>query len=146
MSSADQDYVLPFDGTSITGLPKVSLHDHLDGGLRTDTILELAAAINLETPADDPESLQAWFDESCDSGDLVDYLKTFDLTIAVMQSADNLRRIAREFVQDLGDDGVVYGEIRWAPEQHLTTGLSLDAVVEAVQDGLDAGVADVRAS
>jgi adenosine deaminase len=140
------DYVLPFEGTSIDELPKVSLHDHLDGGLRPATILEIASEIGLETPADDPESLQAWFDESCDSGDLVDYLKTFDLTIAVMQTTDHLARVAREFVQDLGSDGVVYGEIRWAPEQHLTTGLSLDEVVEAVQSGLEAGVQDVRAT
>lgn len=146
MSSASADYSLPFDGPSITGLPKISLHDHLDGGLRTETILELADEIGLETPADDPDSLQDWFDENCDSGDLVDYLKTFDLTIAVMQSADNLHRVAREFVQDLGADGVIYGEIRWAPEQHLTAGLSLDETVEAVQAGLDAGVADVRAT
>ncbi|MEJ1229370.1 MAG: adenosine deaminase [Galbitalea sp.] len=146
MDSARSDYVLPDDGTSITALPKVSLHDHLDGGLRTATILELADEIGLETPADDPESLQAWFDDSCDSGDLVDYLKTFDLTIAVMQTADQLHRVAREFVQDLGEDGVVYGEIRWAPEQHLTGGLSLDEVVEAVQAGLDDGVDDVRNS
>lgn len=146
MTASAQDYVIPFDGTSITGLPKVSLHDHLDGGLRTSTILELADAAGVETPADDPDSLQAWFDESCDSGDLVDYLKTFDLTIAVMQTADNLHRVAREFVQDLGADGVIYGEIRWAPEQHLTGGLSLDETVEAVQAGLDAGVDDVAKS
>jgi adenosine deaminase len=146
MSSEDQDYVLPLDGTSITALPKISLHDHLDGGLRTDTILEIADEIGLETPADDADDLQDWFDESCDSGDLVDYLKTFDLTIAVMQTADHLHRVAREFVQDLGADGVIYGEIRWAPEQHLTKGLSLDEVVEAVQSGLEAGVADVRAT
>jgi adenosine deaminase len=133
-------------GSASQSLPKISLHDHLDGGLRTSTILELAGELGLATPADSPDALQDWFDESCSSGDLVDYLKTFDLTIAVMQSEDNLRRIAREFVQDLGADGVIYGEIRWAPEQHLTTGLSLDAVVEAVQDGLDAGVADVRQS
>jgi adenosine deaminase len=146
MESAREDYRLPIDGTSITALPKVSLHDHLDGGLRTSTILELADEIGLATPAEDAESLQAWFDESCDSGDLVDYLKTFDLTIAVMQTPDHLHRVAREFVQDLGADGVVYGEIRWAPEQHLTIGLSLDEVVEAVQAGLDAGVDDVRAT
>ncbi|HEY1530735.1 MAG TPA: adenosine deaminase [Galbitalea sp.] len=146
MSDQREDYVVPFEGTSITNLPKVSLHDHLDGGLRTETILELAAEIGLETPADDPESLQAWFDESCDSGDLVDYLKTFDLTIAVMQTPDHLARVARELVQDLGADGVIYGEIRWAPEQHLTKGLSLDEVVEAVQSGLEEGVADVRAT
>src|SRR6195952_3591840 len=146
MNAPSTDYLLPLDGTNITALPKVSLHDHLDGGLRPSTILEIASEIGLETPAGDAESLQAWFDESCDSGDLVDYLKTFDLTIAVMQSADNLHRIAREFVQDLGADGVIYGEIRWAPEQHLTGGLSLDDAVEAVQAGLDAGVADVAAT
>jgi adenosine deaminase len=144
MSSASADYSLPLDGTDIRELPKVSLHDHLDGGLRTETILELADEIGLETPADDPDALQDWFDENCDSGDLVDYLKTFDLTIAVMQSADNLHRVAREFVADLGSDGVIYGEIRWAPEQHLGAGLSLDDAVEAVQSGLDAGVRDVR--
>ena len=146
--TSDGAFVLPAHagGADIAALPKVSLHDHLDGGLRTSTILELADEIGLATPADDADSLQAWFDESCDSGDLVDYLKTFDLTIAVMQTQEQLQRIAREFVQDLGADGVVYGEIRWAPEQHLTKGLSLDEVVEAVQDGLDAGVEDVRAA
>ncbi|MDQ1543496.1 MAG: adenosine deaminase [Actinomycetota bacterium] len=152
MNSAREDYLLSGGGANnsvpvnITALPKVSLHDHLDGGLRPSTILELAGEIGLTTPADDPDSLQDWFDESCDSGELVAYLKTFDLTIAVMQSQENLARIAREFVQDLGADGVVYGEIRWAPEQHLTDGLTLDEVVEAVQEGLDAGVADVRAT
>src|ERR1700712_1220835 len=146
MNAPSTDYLLPLDGTSITALPKISLHDHLDGGLRPATILEIASEIGLETPAGDPESLQAWFDESCDSGDLVDYLKTFDLTLAVMQTPDHLARIAREFVQDLGADGVIYGASRWAPEQHLTTGLSLDEVVEAVQDGLEQGVQDVRAT
>jgi adenosine deaminase len=146
MNTPRQDYRTPNTGESITALPKISLHDHLDGGLRAATILELADEIGLETPADDAQSLQAWFDESCSSGDLVDYLKTFDLTIAVMQTADQLHRVAREFVQDLAADGVIYGEIRWAPEQHLRAGLSLDETVEAVQAGLDAGVADVRAS
>ena len=148
MDSDGAGYVLPAHagGANIAALPKISLHDHLDGGLRTSTILEIADEIGLATPAADPESLQAWFDESCDSGDLVDYLKTFDLTIAVMQTPEHLQRVAREFVQDLGADGVIYGEIRWAPEQHLAKGLSLDEVVEAVQDGLDAGVADVRAA
>lgn len=146
MTTAAADYLLPLEGTSITALPKISLHDHLDGGLRPSTILEIASEIGLATPAGDPESLQAWFDTSCDSGDLVDYLKTFDLTIAVMQTEDNLARVAREFVQDLGADGVIYGEIRWAPEQHLTKGLSLDGVVEAVQAGLEQGARDVRAT
>jgi adenosine deaminase len=146
MTTPPSDYLLPGGGASITSLPKVSLHDHLDGGLRPQTILELADEIGLEVPADDAESLQRWFAEKSDSGSLVEYLKTFDLTIAVMQTRQGLERVAREFVQDLGADGVVYGEIRWAPEQHLSGGLSLDEVVEAVQEGLDAGVADVRAT
>jgi adenosine deaminase len=146
MNTAPQDYLLPGGGADITALPKVSLHDHLDGGLRPQTIIELADEIGATVPETDAEALQQWFAEKSDSGSLVEYLKTFDLTIAVMQTPEGLSRVAREFVQDLGRDGVVYGEIRWAPEQHLTRGLSLDEVVEAVQDGLDAGVADVRAT
>lgn len=134
------------DGTDIRALPKVSLHDHLDGGLRPATVLELADGIGLELPASDPVALGAWFAEKSNSGSLVEYLKTFDLTTAVMQTREGLTRVAREFVQDLGADGVVYGEIRWAPEQHLTRGLSLDETVEAVQEGLEQGIDDVRAT
>jgi adenosine deaminase len=125
----------------IQTLPKISLHDHLDGGLRPATILELAAAIGHELPASDPESLGAWFRESADSGSLERYLETFDHTIAVMQTREGLIRVAREFVEDLALDGVVYGEVRWAPEQHTQKGLTLDEAVEAVQEGLDAGAA-----
>ncbi|MHA7239417.1 adenosine deaminase [Arthrobacter sp. TMS1-12-1] len=125
----------------ILTLPKVSLHDHLDGGLRPATILELAAAVGHELPASDAESLGAWFRESADSGSLERYLETFDHTIAVMQTRDGLVRVAREFVEDLASDGVVYGEVRWAPEQHTQQGLSLDEAVEAVQEGLEAGAA-----
>ncbi|MEC5200080.1 adenosine deaminase [Arthrobacter sp. PL16] len=125
----------------IQTLPKISLHDHLDGGLRPATILELAAEIGHELPASDAESLGAWFRESADSGSLVRYLETFDHTIAVMQTRDGLIRVAREFVEDLALDGVVYGEVRWAPEQHTQKGLTLDEAVEAVQEGLEAGAA-----
>jgi adenosine deaminase len=128
---------LDFD---LKGLPKVSLHDHLDGGLRPATIIELAEAVGHTLPSTDPVALGEWFRESADSGSLVRYLETFDHTIAVMQTKDGLFRVAREFVEDLADDGVVYGEVRWAPEQHLQQGLSLDEVVEAVQAGLEAGV------
>lgn len=121
-------------------LPKVSLHDHLDGGLRPATIIELAAEVGHTLPATDPEELRQWFLDSADSGSLVRYLETFDHTIAVMQTHDALVRVAREFVEDLADDGVVYGEVRWAPEQHLSKGLSLDDAVEAVQEGLEAGM------
>lgn len=142
MTTAPDDLLLPNGRGNISRLPKVSLHDHLDGGLRPQTIIELADAIELDLPASDAVSLGAWFAESADSGSLVDYLKTFDVTTAVMQTTEGLERVAREFVADLAADGVIYGEIRWAPEQHLTRGLSLDEVVEAVQEGLDAGVQD----
>ena len=129
----------------IRNLPKVSLHDHLDGGLRPATIIELAEAAGHVLPSTDPVALGEWFRESADSGSLPRYLETFDHTIAVMQTRENLARVAREFVEDLADDGVVYAEIRWAPEQHLQGGLSLDEAVEAVQSGLDAGVDAVEA-
>jgi adenosine deaminase len=138
----------------IQALPKISLHDHLDGGLRPSTILEIAEAedvalpIDVATgsPIDDAGRLGEWFAERSDSGSLVEYLKTFDVTTAVMQTAEGLARVAREFVEDLADDGVIYGEIRWAPEQHLTRGLSLDEAVQAVQAGLEEGVEKVADS
>lgn len=134
---------LDFD---LKSLPKVSLHDHLDGGLRPATIIELADAVGHTLPSTDPVALGQWFRESADSGSLVRYLETFDHTIAVMQTKEGLARVAKEFVEDLADDGVVYGEIRWAPEQHLQKGLTLDEVVDAVQEGLDAGVDAVEES
>ena len=143
MNSAVDDYTMPGGGANIASLPKVSLHDHLDGGLRPQTIIELADAVGMAVPVADAAGLATWFADQADSGSLVEYLKTFDITTGVMQTKEGLTRVAREFVQDLGADGVVYGEIRWAPEQHLTRGLSLDEVVEAVQEGLDAGADDV---
>ena len=123
--------------------PKVLLHDHLDGGLRPQTVLELADECGHVLPAGrgDAESLGRWFAESADSGSLVRYLETFDHTVGVMQSEAALTRVARECVEDLAADGVVYAEVRYAPEQHVTTGLSLDAVVGAVQAGVDEGLA-----
>ena len=142
------------DATSIDfqALPKISLHDHLDGGLRPATILEIADAEGVALPTDvetgaaidDAGRLGQWFADQSDSGSLVEYLKTFDVTTAVMQSEAGLERIAREFVEDLVADGVVAGEIRWAPEQHVLGGLSLDAAVEAVQAGIDGAVAAAR--
>ena len=129
----------------IRSLPKISLHDHLDGGLRPQTIIELAAEVGFELPADNAKDLKRWFEESADSGSLVKYLETFDITTAVMQTKEGLTRVAREFVLDLANDGVIYGEVRWAPEQHLTKGLTLDETVEAVQDGLEQGMELVEA-
>ena len=119
--------------------PKVLLHDHLDGGLRPETIVELAAGTGHELPTSDGESLGRWFTEAADSGSLERYLETFDHTVAVMQTAENLTRVARECVEDLAADGVVYAEIRYAPEQHLEGGLTLEEVVAAVQRGFDEG-------
>ena len=121
---------------NIKALPKVSLHDHLDGGLRPETIIELAAKIGHKLPADNAEDLRNWFLDSCDSGSLVRYLETFVHTTAVMQTKEGLIRVAKEFALDLAADGVIYGEIRWAPEQHLEQGLTLEQVVEYVEEGL----------
>src|SRR6195952_3651656 len=120
--------------------PKVLLNDHLDGGLRPETIVELAGEIGHSLPADDAASLRRWFTESADSGSLERYLETFDHTVAVMQRADHLTRVARECVEDLAADGVVYAEVRYAPEQHLEDGLTLEEVVRAVQEGFDLGM------
>lgn len=129
----------------IAGLPKVALHEHLDGGVRPDTVAQIAAEIGHELPAP-AETLGAWFAEASSSGSLERYLETFEHTVAVMQRPQDLRRVAREAVEDLSADGVVYAELRWAPEQHQQAGLSLTEVVEAVQEGIDEGVAAVRAA
>ena len=125
--------------------PKVLLHDHLDGGLRPQTIIDLAPEGHV-LPASDAESLGRWFEESASSGSLERYLETFDHTVAVMQTAEALRRVARECVEDLAEDGVVYAEVRYAPEQHVSGGLSLEQVVEAVRDGFAEGEEHARAA
>jgi adenosine deaminase len=130
----------------IRALPKISLHDHLDGGLRPQTIIELADAVGHQLPSQDAASLGRWFAESANSGSLPRYLQTFDHTTAVMQTREALTRVAKEFVFDLAADGVVYAEVRYAPEQHLKRGLTLDEVVEAVQDGLEQGMEAIDAS
>jgi adenosine deaminase len=124
--------------------PKVLLHDHLDGGLRAATIVELAAESGHQLPAGDPGELARWFVDAADSGSLERYLETFAHTVAVMQTADALRRVARECVLDHADDGVVYAEVRYAPELHLEGGLSLTEVVEAVRDGFAEGEAQAH--
>lgn len=129
----------------INALPKVVLHDHLDGGLRPATIVELAAKIGHELPARSAEGLGEWFVESADSGSLVRYLETFAHTIAVMQNAEGLTRVAREMVEDMVADGVVYVESRWAPEQHLQGGLTMQEAFDAVQTGIEEGVAAAKA-
>nr|WP_317452469.1 adenosine deaminase [Streptomyces sp. CBMA29] len=120
--------------------PKALLHDHLDGGLRPGTIVDIARATGYDAlPETDPDKLGAWFREAADSGSLERYLETFAHTCAVMQTRDALVRVAAECAQDLAADGVVYAEIRYAPEQHLERGLTLEEVVEAVNEGFREG-------
>jgi adenosine deaminase len=118
------------------------LHDHLDGGLRPATIIDLAARIGHVLPSTDPAELGAWFVAAADSGSLERYLETFAHTVAVMQTPEALARVAAECAIDLARDGVVYAEVRYAPEQHLTAGLMLPQVVEAVQEGFTLGMAE----
>ncbi|MEU4618775.1 adenosine deaminase [Actinoplanes sp. NPDC023801] len=131
--------------SDIIKAPKVLLHDHLDGGLRPATIVELAEAVGHELPSTDPERLGEWFVAAADSGSLERYLETFAHTVAVMQTEEGLHRVAKECALDLSADGVVYAEIRYAPEQHLERGLTLDRVVEAVHAGFREGCAEAAA-
>ena len=115
MNSPAAEYRMPGGRASISALPKVSLNDHLDGGLRPQTVIDLAAEIGYELPHTDAKALAKWFIAQSSSGDLVEFLKTFEVTGAVMQTAAQLERVAREFVLDLAADGVIYGEVRWPP-------------------------------
>jgi adenosine deaminase len=120
--------------------PKALLHDHLDGGVRSATVVDLAADSGYAAlPTTDVDELATWFREAADSGSLVRYLETFTHTVGVMQSEEALARVARECVADLADDGVVYAEVRFAPELHTNGGLHLDQVVEAVLAGFAEG-------
>ncbi|MDT5010191.1 MAG: adenosine deaminase [Mycobacterium sp.] len=120
--------------------PKALLHDHLDGGLRPATVLDLAGQTGYdELPATDVDALAAWFRTSAHSGSLVRYLEPFAHTVGVMQTPAALYRVAFECVEDLAADNVVYAEVRFAPELHIEKGLSLDEVVDAVLAGFADG-------
>lgn len=127
----------------IKRVPKALLHDHLDGGLRPETIIEIAQQIGYKKlPTDDPKQLADWFEESCNSHSLVRYLETFSHTIAVMQSKEAIIRVSRECAIDLARDGVVYAEVRGAPELFTEQGLTLDQVIEATLEGYKQGMAE----
>ena len=129
----------------IKRIPKVLLHDHLDGGLRPQTIIDIAAEIDYKAlPTNDADELATWFRESCDSGSLVRYLETFSHTIAVMQRREDIIRVARECALDLARDGVVYAEVRGAPELFTDKGLSMSDVVEATLEGYRQGMAEAK--
>jgi adenosine deaminase len=124
----------------IKRVPKVLLHDHLDGGLRPQTIIDIAKKIGYTAlPTDNVKDLGDWFRDSCDSGSLVRYLETFAHTIAVMQTYENIVQVARECALDLARDGVVYAEVRGAPELFTEQGLSLDEVIQATLKGFREG-------
>jgi adenosine deaminase len=133
----------PLNADSIRRAPKVLLHDHLDGGLRPQTVLELADEAGYrDLPAGDPEALGRWFRQSADSGSLVRYLETFAHTVAVMQRPEAVSRVARECALDLAADGVVYAEVRMAPELLTAQGTPIEEAVEAILDGFAKGSAE----
>ena len=127
----------------IRAVPKVLLHDHLDGGLRPRTVLELARETGYrDLPGDSVEELTKRLTEGAHRGHLEIYLDAFRHTVAVMQTPEALRRVAAECAEDLAADGVVYAEVRFAPELHTERGLSLDEVVQAVLEGFRQGSAN----
>ena len=144
--SAIHNPQIPLRGVELTRsvnireLPKVLLHEHLDGGLRPSTVIELAAEHGYaELPTTDPTDLAAWFHRGAQRGNLPEYLEGFQHTTGVMQSADALERVAFEFIEDMFEDGVVYTEVRFAPVYHTGHGLTQDEVVAAVIRGLKRG-------
>jgi adenosine deaminase len=131
---------MPLALETIRRAPKALLHDHLDGGLRPATVVDLAREIGYDAlPTTDVDELASWFTRGADRKSLELYLETFAHTVGVMQTPDALERVAAECAQDLASDGVVYAEVRFAPELHVERGLSLDDVVRAVQAGFREG-------
>ena len=128
---------------SLRSFPKVLLHDHLDGGLRPETIIEIADRTNyLHLPSYEAKELEAWMLATADQGKLELYLEAFTHTIAVMQNKESLFRVAEECVHDLNDDGVMYAEVRFAPELFEEKGLTLNEVITAVLQGFESGMCD----
>jgi len=139
MSVVNPDLLKKPSQDQVKRLPKALLHDHLDGGLRPETIIDIAKEIGHELPTYDAAELAEWFRASCDSGSLVLYLETFAHTVAVMQRREDVVRVARECAVDLARDGVVYAEVRMAPELLTEKGLTLTDAVEAILEGFREG-------
>ncbi len=135
-------WVLMIERQTIEQAPKVLLHDHLDGGLRPTTVIELAREVGYTgLPSTDPAELATFFTAGADRKSLELYLEGFEHTVAVLQTHGALARVARECAQDLALDGVVYAEVRYAPELSTHGDLSLDEVVEAILEGFAEGAA-----
>src|SRR5437016_5962343 len=134
---------MKLDRAVLSSLPKVLLHEHLDGVLRPKTIVELARSATYEQlPTEDPEELARWFHQGANQGSLPKYLEGFTHTIAVMQTEEALERAAYEQSEDLSRDGVVYFETRFAPLFHTRMGLSHQQAVSAALKGLERGRKD----
>src|SRR5215471_20431855 len=134
---------MKFDHRLLQSLPKVLLHEHLDGVLRAQTVIELARETNYQNlPVDDPQDLAKWFFRGANQGSLAKYLEGFAHTIAVMQTEEALQRVAYEQAEDLSKDGVIYFETRFAPVFHTQKGLTHQQVVSAVLKGLERGRKD----
>src|SRR6201981_3691259 len=134
---------MSIDKGVLKSLPKVLLHEHLDGVLRPSTVIDLAKSIHYTLlPSEDPVALGEWFHRGANQGSLPEYLKGFAHTIAVMQTEEALERVAYEQAQDLSLDGVIYFETRFAPIFHTQKGLTPQQVVSAVLKGLERGRRD----
>jgi len=127
----------------VKSVPKVLLHDHLDGGLRPQTIIELAKEMGYKKlPTNNPVELSEWFHRGANRGNLIEYLQGFEHTTAVMQTKEALERVAYEMMEDMKNDGVCYVETRFAPVFHIGKGLYQEDIVNAVLEGLEKGKKD----
>jgi adenosine deaminase len=134
---------MKLDRGILMSLPKVVLHEHLDGVLRPKTLIELARSAKYDQlPTEDAEELARWFHQGANQGSLPKYLEGFAHTIAVMQTEEALEQVAYEQAEDLSRDAVVYFETRFAPIFHTRNGLSHQQVVSAVLKGLERGRKD----
>jgi len=134
---------MTLERTTLKSLPKVLLHEHLDGVLRPQTVIDLAKAVGYsELPTTDPDALAHWFHQGANQGSLAKYLEGFKHTIAVMQTEEALERVAYEQAEDLSQDGVVYFETRFAPIFHTQRRLTHQQIVAAVLKGMARGQRD----